>query len=106
MAAKELMYGPALVAMRAEPGVLVIDFYKDDCGPCNLLAPVIDGFADEFAGRVTVVKVNVEQHPGLAAQFNVQAFPTVFILKNGEIKHFFAGRKPAAVIRQMIEELL
>jgi thioredoxin len=105
MAAIEPQYA-SVTEVRSLPGVLVLDFYKDDCGPCNLLAPVMDTLAREFKDQIIVMKLNVDKHPHLALSYGVQAFPTVFIQKNGEIKHFFAGRKPAAVIRQMIEETL
>lgn len=102
MAVNDLMHQNAL----PKKGVVVLDFYKQDCGPCKLMMPTMDGLSEEFAGRAEVIAIDVEQFPMLAAQFGVQAFPTIFVTKDGEIKHFFAGRKPAAVIRKMVEELL
>lgn len=102
MAAKELMHHNAL----PKKGIVVLDFYRQNCGPCKLMAPTMASLSEEYAGRAEVIAIDVEQFPMLAAQFGVQAFPTIFVTKDGEIKHFFAGRKPAAVIRAMIEELL
>lgn len=65
----------------------LIDFYADWCGPCKMLAPVLETVSDKYSGRVDVYKVNVDQEEELASLFNVRSIPTlVFIPMNGELK--------------------
>lgn len=65
----------------------LIDFYADWCGPCKMLAPVLETVSDKFAGKVDIYKVNVDQEEELASLFNVRSIPTlVFIPMNGELK--------------------
>ena len=63
--------------------LLVADFWAPWCGPCRMLAPVIDRIADKYAGKVKVGKVNVDENPELATEYDVQTIPRVFIFKNG-----------------------
>jgi thioredoxin 1 len=63
--------------------LLVADFWAPWCGPCRMIAPVIDRIADKFAGKVKVGKVNVDENPELATEYDVQTIPRVFIFKNG-----------------------
>jgi len=93
-------------AVEEATGVVVVDFWRPDCGPCNLLAPTIEKLAAEFQGRVAVYKVNIEDGPKAAARYGVTGFPTVILFKDGKVKNRFVGRKPRAVIAKMIEELL
>lgn len=68
--------------MQSEKTVL-IDFWAGWCGPCRMLAPVIDEIAEEYAGTVTVGKINVDEQPQLAAAFGVESIPTLIAFKNG-----------------------
>jgi len=69
----------------------LIDFWAPWCGPCRSLEPTIDSIADEFEGTATVAKVNVDEHPGLAARFGISSIPSVLIFKNGEVVGSFVG---------------
>lgn len=65
----------------------LIDFYADWCGPCKMLAPVLETVSDKYSGRVDVYKVNVDQEEEIASLFNIRSIPTlVFIPMNGELK--------------------
>lgn len=71
--------------------VAVIDFYADWCGPCKMMAPVFDDFANEVAGKVVTGKVNVDNHPELAQKYGVVSIPTLVVLRNGELAKKFVG---------------
>ena len=66
---------------------VLIDFYADWCGPCKMLAPVIQEFADEYQERIKVVKVNVDDEPELTAKFGITSIPTLVFIANGS-KYF------------------
>ena len=65
-------------------GLVVVDFYAPWCGPCKMLAPVLEQFAGEFAGRLKFAKANVDQTPDLAASFEVSGVPTLMLFRGGE----------------------
>lgn len=90
--------------LRSDVPVLV-DFWAPWCAPCRTIAPFIDKLADEFAGQVKVVKLNVDENPRTAQQFSVQSIPTVIVFRNGEVLERRVGANPGA-IRSMIQESL
>jgi thioredoxin len=67
------------------------DFYADGCRACRAIAPTIEKLAEEYAGRVRVVKVNIEEAPTLAQRFEVTSIPTLAIFRNGEVVQQFVG---------------
>lgn len=83
--------------------VVLIDFFASWCGPCKMLAPIIDEVAEERPD-VTVVKVNVDDEPELAEQFGVFSIPTLVLLKDGKIAHQSAGARPKAQILSLIDQ--
>ena len=85
---------------------VVVDFWAAWCGPCKALGPIIDSLADEYDGRVKVLKVDVTESPELARSFGVSSIPFIAVLRDGELvssKVGFAGRKS---IEDLFESLI
>ncbi len=82
MAIKHFKTAEFDAAVEAAP-LAMVDFWADWCGPCKMLSPLIESLGDQYAGRVLVGKVNVDEEPELARRFGVMSIPTVVFLKNG-----------------------
>ena len=93
-----------LVLEGAQPAV--VDFTASWCGPCRALAPVIEGLASDYADRVTIAKVDVDDSPELAARYGVRSVPTVMLFAEGGIKRVYVGARAAQEYRLGIDELL
>lgn len=76
--------------LKSEKPVLV-DFYADWCGPCNVMAPVIEELAKELEGKVKVGKINVDENPDIAVEYNVMSIPTLIVFKNGKEEKRLVG---------------
>lgn len=70
---------------------LLVDFYADWCGPCNAMAPVIEELAKELEGKVKVGKINVDENPDIAVEYNVMSIPTLIVFKNGKEEKRLVG---------------
>ena len=82
---------------------VLVDFWAEWCGPCRMIAPLLEQIAKEHPGKVVVGKVNVDQEQDLAAKYGIQSIPAFFIFKNGEIAEQFIGAQHS---RQSIEAKL
>ena len=82
---------------------VLIDFYADWCGPCRMLAPILDRLAVEFEGRAEIVKVNVDAEPELASAFEVRSIPTLALMVKGQLVGKTAGLVSEAGLRQILE---
>lgn len=82
-------------------GVVLVDFYADWCGPCQMLAPVLDELDKE--GEVKVVKIDVDSLPELARQFRVMSIPTVMLFKNGQFVKKQLGYMPLEALKEFVK---
>ncbi len=73
---------------------VLVDFWAEWCGPCKMLSPILDQVATELAGKLKVAKLNVDESPDLAGQFNVMSIPTLIVFKKGEPVDQFVGAMP------------
>ena len=88
------------------PLPVLIDLWAPWCGPCRTLAPVIDELAAELAGRIRVVKLNVDENPRTAARFNVRSIPTLLALKAGREIDRIVGVQPKSEIARRLERVI
>ena len=84
---------------------VLVDFWAEWCGPCNMLAPTLDEIASEQIGRVKVAKVNIDQNPALAARFGIQSIPTLLYFSGGEVRDQTIGVAGKKAITSKLETL-
>jgi thioredoxin 1 len=90
--------------MKSEIPVL-IDFYAEWCGPCRMMAPVVEQFAEEYDGRVKIGKINVDEESDLAARFGVQSIPSFIFIKDGKVVDRVTGAMPRPVLKGYLDDL-
>ena len=85
---------------------VLVDFWAAWCGPCRMIAPVIEDVAAEFEGRAVVGKVDVDEEPGLAQRFGVMSIPTLIVIKGGKVVEQAVGARGKADVAAMISRHL
>lgn len=89
-----------------EQGLILIDFYADWCGPCKMMAPLVDQIAAEYEGRLIVGKVNTDEAQKTAVKYNIMSIPTLMLFKGGQPVDMAVGMQPAAEFRALIDKNL
>jgi thioredoxin 1 len=85
---------------------VLVDFWAEWCGPCKMIAPMLSEIATEHAGKLTVGKLNVDDHPNLAMRYGVQSIPTLLVFKDGKLSKTMVGAKGKGALLQELSEFL
>jgi thioredoxin 1 len=85
---------------------VIVDFWAPWCGPCKMVAPVLEKLAKEYAGKLVVAKVNTDENPEWAMKFGVQGIPTLLLVSNGKIAHRQVGALPEGMLRDMVTQFM
>lgn len=91
--------------LQAQVPVLV-DFWAEWCGPCKMLAPTVEALANEYAGKIKVAKVNVDENIATASRYRIQGIPTLLLFKNGEVREQLVGTQPKSVVEKALNKHL
>ncbi len=90
-----------------KPGTpILVDFWAEWCGPCRMVAPVLEKLSEEYAGKARIGKVNVDEQSSLASKFGVQSIPTLLIFKNGKVVEQFIGATTHDVLAKLVDKHL
>ena len=87
-------------------GVSLVDFWAPWCGPCRMLAPIIDELAKDYNGKANICKVNTDENQTLSVKLGIRSIPTMLIYKDGVLLKTIVGVKPKAELSEIIDELL
>jgi thioredoxin 1 len=94
-----------VVVLQSKTPVLV-DFWAEWCGPCRMVAPLVEELAKEYDGKVAFAKVDVDQSPQVAGKYGIMSIPTLIIFKNGKPVFNIVGLRPKAELKRKLEEAL
>ena len=85
---------------------VVVDFWAEWCGPCKMIAPVLEEIAREQTGKVLVAKLNVDENPQIARRFEVMSIPTLLVFESGQVRKRLVGAKGKAALLEEISEFI
>lgn len=92
------------VLQAAQP--VLVDYWAEWCGPCKMIAPILDEIATEQAGKVRVTKLNVDDAPDIARRFEVMSIPTLLVFRDGQVAKRIVGAKPKGALLEELSEFL
>ncbi len=88
------------------PELVMVDFWAVWCGPCQMVAPIVDELAAEYVGKVRVRKLNTDENPEVAGRYQIMSIPTILFFKNGQLVERLVGARPKRQFKEMIDSLL
>ncbi len=86
--------------------LVMVDFWAVWCGPCQMVAPIVEELAKEYAGKIKVMKLNTDEAPEVAGKFQIMSIPTILFFKNGQPVEKIVGARPKPQFKQIIDTLL
>lgn len=86
--------------------LVMVDFWAVWCGPCQMVAPIVDELAKEYAGKIKVRKLNTDENPEIAGRYQVMSIPTILFFKNGQAVERLVGARPKRQFKEIIDSLL
>lgn len=87
-------------------GLVMVDFWATWCGPCKIVAPVVEELAKEYEGKVTFAKLNTDEHPDIASRFSIRGIPTLMFFKDGKVMDQVVGAVPKGQLKSKLDSLL
>ena len=92
--------------VRTHDKPILADFWAEWCGPCKIMAPVLEDLAKEWKDRVTVIKIDTEKKPNLAQQYSISGIPTLILFMNGTEAHRITGAMPLEQLKHVLSEFV
>ncbi len=96
----------AEVLLKSKQVPVIVDLWADWCGPCKQLSPILEKLTVEFNGKLVLAKIDTEANPQIAAAFNVQSIPAVFVVLDGQVQQLFNGAYPEPQVRSVFEQVI
>jgi thioredoxin 1 len=88
------------------PGLVLVDFWAVWCGPCRMVAPIVDEIAKDYDGKLKVVKLNTDENPDIAGKYQIRGIPTLMFFKGGQTVDQVVGAVPKAQLKTKVDALL
>ena len=85
---------------------LLVDYWAEWCGPCKMIEPLLHEIADEYAGRIRIAKVNIDENPQVANQYKIRGIPTLMVFKDGKVQGMKVGALTKGALKEFVEQFV